>query len=157
MLSNNLATVIMAGVLMLHPEPPKQPIEQVMCVTEAIWFEAANQPVEGMYAVAHVIRNRVKSPRYPDTYCEVIQQPSQFSYRNGGQPTVQVNNWIDAAAFEWAARIALDVTNGTLGADFTYGSLHYFNPSLANPSWRHYGQEIGMVGDHLFLNNMRNR
>ena len=142
---------------MTHPELPEQPLDEVLCVAEAIWFEARSEPIEGMYAVAHVINNRVKSNRFPNTYCEVVNQPYQFSYLNGGRPQVTVINHIDAEALEWSVRIAIDITNQRLGSDFTYGSKHYFNPSLANPSWRHYAQEVGMVGDHLFLNQMRNR
>ena len=142
---------------MTHPELPEQPLEEVLCVTEAIWFESRGEPVAGKYAVAHVINNRVKSNRFPNTYCEVVNQPYQFSYLNDSRPTVIVNNSIDALALEWSVKIAIDITNQRLGSDFTFGSDHYFNPSLANPNWRHYGQEVAMVGNHLFLNQMRNR
>lgn len=157
MLANELATIIVAGVLMTHPEPPVAPLEDVMCVTEAIWFEARGESVAGKYAVAHVIRNRVKSHRFPDSYCEVVNQPMQFSYLNGGRPTVEVRNPREVLALEWSVKIAIDLVNDTLGSDFTHQSKHYFNPYKANPSWRHYGQEVGMVGNHLFLNQMRNR
>ena len=157
MLATELATLIVAGVLMMHPEPPKSPVDEVFCVTEAIWFESRGESVAGKYAVAHVIRNRVRSSRYPDTFCEVVNQPMQFSYLNGGRPTVRVRNPRDALDLEWSVRVALYVVDDNLGADFTYGSQHYFNPHKANPSWREYGQEVGMVGNHLFLNEMRNR
>ena len=157
MISNQLASAIIAGVLMTHPELPEQPLEEVLCVTEAIWFESRGEPVAGKYAVAHVINNRVKSNRFPNTHCEVVNQPYQFSYLNDSRPTVIVNNSIDALALEWSVRIAIDITNQRLGSDFTFGSDHYFNPYKANPSWRHYGEEVAMVGNHLFLNQMRNR
>ena len=157
MLTNQLASAIIAGVLMTHPELPTEPIDEVLCVAEAVWFESSGESVAGKYAVAHVIRNRVKSKRFPNTYCDVVNQPYQFSYLNQHRPTVRVINHIDAEALEWTMKVAIDITNNRLGADFTYGSEHYFNPSLANPNWRHYGQEVGMVGNHLFLNQMRNR
>jgi spore germination cell wall hydrolase CwlJ-like protein len=157
MIANELATIIVAGVLMLHPEPPTAPLEEVMCVTEAIWFEARGESVAGKYAVAHTIRNRVNSSRFPNSYCEVVNQPRQFSYLNEGRPTVEVRNHIDALAFEWSVRIAVDLVNDTLGSDITHQSKHYFNPYKANPYWRNYGNEVGMVGNHLFLNQMRNR
>lgn len=157
MLATELATLIVAGVLMTHPEPPVKPLEEVLCVTEAIWFESRGESVAGKYAVARVLKNRVSAKNFPGTFCEVVNQPKQFSYLNEGRPTVVVRNPRDALALEWSAKIAIDLVNDTLGADFTAGSAHYFNPHKANPSWRHYGQEVGMVGNHLFLNNMRNR
>jgi hypothetical protein len=61
------------------------------CLSEALYFEARGETVKGIFAVAEVILNRVDSPNYPDTVCEVIYQGTgrlfecQFSYSCDGK------------------------------------------------------------------------
>lgn len=157
MITDTLGAFIVAGVLMTHPEQPTEPLEQVMCVAEAIYFEARGESIAGQYALAHSIRNRLNNPRFKDTYCDVIRHPRHFSYLNAGQPKVRINNPTDALSLEWAVKIAIDLVNDTLGADFTFGADHYFNPYKANPSWQHYGEVVAQIDNHKFLRNVRNR
>jgi len=49
------------------------------CLAQNIYFEAGNQSLDGMAAVADVTLNRVKSSRYPDTICEVVKQGLKHS------------------------------------------------------------------------------
>jgi spore germination cell wall hydrolase CwlJ-like protein len=156
-ITDTLASLIVAGALMLHPEPLAKDLDQMLCVAEAIWFEASGEPLQGKYVVAHVIRNRKNSARFPNTLCEVVNQRKQFSYLNKCRPKVVINNHIDALAFEWSVRIAIDLVNDTLGGDFTGGADHYYNPKKANPSWAQYGEVVGKVGNHLLLKNVIKR
>jgi spore germination cell wall hydrolase CwlJ-like protein len=54
------------------------------CLTEALYFEARGESLQGQIAVAEVILNRVDSPLYPRTVCGVVKQRGsggcQFSY-----------------------------------------------------------------------------
>src|SRR5690606_8644563 len=60
---------------------------EMRCLAGAIYFEARGEPLEGQLAVAQVIVNRAESPRFPDDYCGVVTQRSQFSFvRNGRMP-----------------------------------------------------------------------
>ncbi len=62
------------------------------CLTEALYFEARGERLDGLFAVAEVILNRVDSARYPDTVCDVINQGTgrkyacQFTYTCDGLP-----------------------------------------------------------------------
>ena len=40
--------------------------ESLTCLTKAIYFEANTEPRVGMYAVAEVVLNRVRSNRFPN-------------------------------------------------------------------------------------------
>jgi len=44
------------------------------CLAKNIYFEARNQSTAGQIAVSHVVLNRVKSNRYPNTICGVVEQ-----------------------------------------------------------------------------------
>lgn len=51
--------------------------KQVECLADNIFFEAANEPVEGQIAVAFVTINRVNSGIFPNDICGVVKQKTQ--------------------------------------------------------------------------------
>lgn len=152
MLLNNVAHSIIAGLLIQTPNLPEQPLEELFCLTEAIYFEARNQNIEGMAAVGLVVRNRVENNYRGSTYCEVVKSPKQYSYRNGGNPEIIIKNYDvpDADKLWWSLRLAIDIINNDI-SDFTNGSMHYYNPDKASPIWKNDGFEKNKIGDHYFL------
>jgi len=44
------------------------------CLATALYFEGHGWPVRGQVAIAQVILNRVRSPKYPQTICGVVYQ-----------------------------------------------------------------------------------
>ena len=48
--------------------------KQLLCMAKNIYYEAASESYEGKLAVAQVTMNRVNSPLYPKTICEVVYQ-----------------------------------------------------------------------------------
>lgn len=66
----------------LTQEQQHKIIQETQCLHEALWFESRSEPLEGKVAVLEVIHNRTLHKDYPDSYCDVIQQSRQFSYRN---------------------------------------------------------------------------
>lgn len=56
---------------------------QFLCLTEALYHEARSEGYHEMVKVGVVIHNRVLDDNFPDDYCSVVDQPYQFSYRNG--------------------------------------------------------------------------
>ena len=81
---NYLKVLLAAGIAFLglgfcsFPAPASEPIKsmhkQIICLADNIYWEARNQPVKGMWAVALVTDNRVEDPRFPNNHCEVIKQ-----------------------------------------------------------------------------------
>lgn len=51
---------------------------EVACLAKIIHHESANQPEAGQMAVAHVVLNRLASPRFPKSVCAIALQPGQF-------------------------------------------------------------------------------
>lgn len=60
----------------------KYQLQQVQCLTEALWYEARGETKEGLKAVASVILNRSNSKQFKGSICDVVHQRKQFSYRN---------------------------------------------------------------------------
>ena len=63
-------------------------IKDLICLAENIYFEARAEPISGKAAVANVTRNRVQDPRWPDTFCKVVQDgPVRESWKTRATPS----------------------------------------------------------------------
>ena len=82
--------------------------KQWACLAEAIYFEARGEPVEGQFAVAEVVLNRVDSPKCPNSICKVVRQGTgrkpacQFSYNCDGK----LEYIASGSAYDQAERLA---------------------------------------------------
>lgn len=58
-------------------------------LANVIWHEARGESEKGQIAVGHVVLNRVRDPRYPNTIEGVVWQRAQFQnirwYKQSGQ------------------------------------------------------------------------
>jgi len=116
---------------------------EMRCLAGAIYFEARGESLEGQLAVGRVIVNRAGSGRFPDSYCGVVYQPSQFSFVRGrSMPKVRAGSqaWREAIAI---ARIAHE---GTWTSEAS-GAL-YFHATRVSPSWRL--KRLARVDNHIF-------
>lgn len=74
---------------------------ELNCLASAIYFESKSEPLAGQLAVGRVIVARSRSGRFPDSYCGVVYQPSQFSFVRGNtMPPVNKDSrfWKNAVA-----------------------------------------------------------
>lgn len=122
----------------------------LVCLTQAIYFEARDQPLLGQYAVAEVVMNRVASDAFPDTVCEVTHEDRgkgardcQFSYECDGKPEVMH----ETAARRQAERIAYIVGSGVTDV---VGAAEYFHSDYVTPRWSRSFTMIRKIGSHLF-------
>jgi spore germination cell wall hydrolase CwlJ-like protein len=117
--------------------------EQFQCLASAVYFESRGEPLDGQLAVAEVILNRVKSGRFRSTVCDVVKQPSQFSFVRRGvipQPKRETAAWQRAVAI---AHIALNDL-----ADVTGENSLFFHATYVNPGWGR--PRIAKIGNHIF-------
>jgi spore germination cell wall hydrolase CwlJ-like protein len=52
--------------------------QQLFCMAQNIYFESRAEGEQGKQAVAHVVQNRIKDPKFPKTPCAVIQEGRHF-------------------------------------------------------------------------------
>ncbi|HHC30213.1 MAG TPA: cell wall hydrolase [Rhodobacterales bacterium] len=123
---------------------------QWQCLTEALYFEARGESAEGLFAVAEVILNRVDSPRYPGTVCDVVNQGTgkrhacQFSYTCDGRPE-EVH---DQSAWQRVGKVARAMLDGA-PRGLTDGALFYHTRSVT-PSWARKFHRTASIGVHHF-------
>lgn len=124
--------------------------EEWRCLTEAIYFEARGETIEGQFAVAEVILNRVDLPEYPDSVCGVVRDgvenagACQFSYFCDGRAEEMTNATIRTRIGR-IARLMLDGAPRAL----THGATH-FHTTAISPRWARSFPRTARIGSHLF-------
>lgn len=128
-------------------------IKSTRCMSEAVYFEARNQPIEGQVAVAITILNRVGSTGYPNNVCDVVYQPNQFSYTlmplQQRKDIIKPKNAIDKLALQLSVQISLQALSG--GFDGMHISQHYYNPAKADPKWAYSFDNSFTIADHKWV------
>ena len=129
--------------------------KQWACLAEAIYFEARGEPVEGQFAVAEVILNRVDSPKFLNSICKVVRQGSgrkracQFSYNCDGKLEYITNG----AAYDKAKRVAR-VSMDRKSRPLTKGAT-YYHAAFISPSWARSFRHVNTIGVHKFYKPVR--
>jgi hypothetical protein len=126
-------------------------IAEHMCLARAIYFEARSESEIGRLAVAQVILNRVKSPFYPDSICDVVYQNAakrnacQFSFACDGDS----DNPRPGRAWRLAKTLASRAMagDGEVQAIATATSYH---ADYVQPKWSGAMTRLVQIGRHIF-------
>ena len=96
--------------------------------TRTVLGEAADQGPLGRQAVAHVIANRLRDDRWPDTVTAVVRQPRQFSaWNTDGSGNALVHLPASDPLYQQVRAEVRAVFDGQL-PDPTGGAVHYYAP-----------------------------
>lgn len=118
--------------------------EDLGVVHKTLIAEAGGEGIEGMVAVANVIRNRsIKRSLTPE---QVVKQRLQFSCWNNGEG--QVDRMLKRNRSVWDD--ALTAWQLSWVEDVTGGADHYFADYIKRPVWAKNMTFSGRVGKHLF-------
>ena len=144
------------------PKPPLSPAQRLelagkeydkaeKCLTQAIYFEARNEPARGQQAVAQVVLNRVFSPYYPKDVCSVVYQNAhrhlscQFTFACDGKPEA-VN---ERGAWARANRIAKQTLDARVWLPEVNKATHY-HAAYVRPNWIRDMKVMVRYGLHTF-------
>lgn len=155
--AQTLNALIPASGAELTPAPPfilrasgPERARAQLCMAQAIYYEAATQPLSGQQAVAQTILNRLRHPDFPKSVCGVVYQGSeqatgcQFSFTCDGsrdRPPIEPY-WSEA---EGVAAAAL---NGFVQP--AVGSATHYHADYVFPRWGPQMVKIGQIGAHIF-------
>jgi hypothetical protein len=120
------------------------------CLTEAVYYEAASEPLAGQQAVAQVVLNRVRRVGFPKSVCGVVYEGAwratgcQFTFTCDGSLSRR------PAAAKWATAqsVAADALAGR-ASDAVGDSTHY-HASWMVPYWSASMVETARIGGHIF-------
>lgn len=120
------------------------------CMTAAIYYEAANETLDGQRAVAQVIINRSRHPAYPRTICGVVFQGSERT--TGCQFTFTCDGALgrkpSTAAWARARAVASAALNGGVAAHV--GMATHYHTDWVAPYWAPRLTKLVQIGTHIF-------
>lgn len=115
--------------------------EELELLAKITMVEAGYETYEGQLAVANVILNRVKDPRFPDTIRDVIYAPEQFPPAHNGLLDRAVPN-----ESVWKA-----VRAAAAGENNVEGAVYFHNPKVSSGRFWNSLTEVAKIGNHRFL------
>lgn len=118
-----------------------------------LFGEARGEPLEGQFAVAHVLINRRKDGRWGTTPAAVCLWPMQFSCWNVNDPNrLKMLLLADDAPELITLTQVWEGANADLGPDPVGGAQFYYAASMAQPpSWAKAMTVTAKIGRHTFL------
>jgi spore germination cell wall hydrolase CwlJ-like protein len=120
------------------------------CLSQAVYYEAAREPLQGQQAVAQVVLNRVRHPAYPKSVCGVVYQGSANA--TGCQFTFTCNGSLrwrpEPALWDRAQAVARRALSGFVDRDV--GSATHYHAAYVAPYWAPTLVKMTQVGQHIF-------
>ena len=120
-----------------------------------VWREARGEGIEGMRAVACVVRNRVLAGWFGGSWRGNLIAKNQFTSMSvTGDGNLVL--WLDPNEKLGAAALAVAASVYSGGqADVTGGALYYENPEVATSKWfiqnvRNKRPKVATIGRHTF-------
>jgi len=121
----------------------------LLCLTQAVYYEAGFEPMTGRRAVAQVVLNRMRHPAFPKSVCGVVYQGSsspvcQFSFVCDGS----LYRAPAAGAWKQAQDIAREALDGYV--ERSVGSATHYHADYVAPRWAPMLTKISKLGAHIF-------
>jgi len=137
-----LRAASLSELVSLQPQP-EELSRELQCLASAIYFESKGETLDGQLAVGRVIVARSKSGRFPETYCGVVFQPSQFSFVRGNSMPA-----IPKASRHWKNAVAIaQIAHENTWASPVEGAL-FFHAAYVSPGWRL--KRMARIDNHVF-------
>jgi len=124
------------------------------CLAENIYFEGRGEPLRGQYAIAEVTMNRVASPNFPHTICDVVHDTRWDRLR---RRLVAHFSWTklivrsedpSGPAWDQAMTVAIAVYDHAY-VPIVPNALYYHATNI-HPYWADEKRPIAKIGHHVF-------
>jgi hypothetical protein len=120
----------------------------LLCLTQAVYYEAGFEPLQGRRAVAQVVLNRMRHPAFPKSICGVVYQNNgricQFTFVCDGA----LYRRPAAAAWQSAEAVARAALAGYV--ERAVGSATHYHANYVAPKWAPLLAKVSQLGQHIF-------
>jgi len=122
----------------------------LQCLSQAVYYEAAFEPMQGRRAVAQVVINRMRHPAYPSSICGVVYQGAerrtgcQFSFTCDGSLLRKPGG----RAWNEAKEVAREALAGHV--EKSVGTATHYHADYVLPKWAFGLGKIEKLGRHIF-------
>jgi len=121
----------------------------LLCLTQAVYYEAGFEPIEGRRAVAQVVLNRMRHPAFPKSVCGVV-------YQGAREPVCQFSFVCDGSlyrrpalgAWKEAEQVAAAALDGFV--ERSVGAATHYHADYVAPYWAAQLAKIVQIGAHIF-------
>ena len=143
------APVIAARAFVLPAGETLDQRRALLCLTQAVYYEAGFEPLAGRRAVAQVVLNRLRHPAFPKSVCGVVYQRNstpvcQFTFVCDGSLYRQPA----AAAWTQAEQIARAALAGYV--ERSVGAATHYHADYVAPTWAPLLTKVSKLGAHIF-------
>jgi spore germination cell wall hydrolase CwlJ-like protein len=121
----------------------------IECLTQAVYYEAGFEPLDGRRAVAQVVLNRMRHPAFPKTVCGVVYEGAsrpgcQFSFACDGA----LGRPPAAGAWREARQVAEAALDGYVMT--AVGTATHYHTDYVAPYWAPRLTKLKQIGAHIF-------
>lgn len=121
----------------------------LLCMTQAVYYEAGFEPLQGRRAVAQVVLNRLRHPAFPKSICGVV-------YQGARDPVCQFSFVCDGSlyrrpalgAWQEAEKVAAAAIDGYV--EKSVGAATHYHADYVAPIWAPQLAKIAQIGAHIF-------
>lgn len=128
--------ILLLGALLSSQTLPSNNPE-LDCLAKVIYYEARGESEAGKLAVALATLNRVDSPKFPKTVCQVVYQKQQFSWTKKRSQSTAWQGYREIAQKAYDNRDILGEFKAT-----------HFHNLRVNPRWKL--KRLTKIGKHIF-------
>lgn len=120
------------------------------CLTQAVYYEAATEPLAGREAVAQVVLNRLHHAGFPSTVCGVVYEGSerttgcQFTFACDGS----LRRTPASSLWDQARKVAAHALSGRVFAPV--GHATHYHADYVLPYWADSLDKEVQIGRHIF-------
>ena len=121
----------------------------LLCLTQAVYYEAGFEPLEGRRAVAQVVINRMRHPAFPKSVCGVV-------YQGASSPVCQFSFVCDGSLYRAPAPAAWREAKAVAAAallgyvESLVGSATHYHADYVAPRWAPMLTKVAQLGAHIF-------
>ena len=121
----------------------------LLCLTQAVYYEAGFEPLEGRRAVAQVVLNRMRHPAFPKSVCGVVYQERRRA--SASSPSSATARFIAArrlARWRQAEQVARAALAGYV--ETAVGEATHYHADYVAPRWAPLLAKVAQIGQHIF-------
>jgi hypothetical protein len=121
----------------------------LLCMTQAIYYEAGFESLQGRRAVAQVVLNRMRHPAFPKSICGVV-------YQGARDPVCQFSFVCDGSLYRRPALGAWKEAEKTAAAaidgfvERSVGAATHYHADYVAPYWAPRLAKLTQIGAHIF-------
>ena len=133
----------------LSNSDPQDHRRALLCLTQAVYYEAGFEPADGRRAVAQVVINRMRHPAYPKSVCGVV-------YQGARAPVCQFSFVCDGSLYRrpalgaWKAAEAVAAAALDGFVERSVGAATHYHANYVAPYWAPRLAKIRQIGAHIF-------